>query len=43
MAPTIVEFAELGEFIDLPMETYSSGMRARLHFAIATAITPEIP
>jgi len=41
-APGIVEFAELDEFIDLPMATYSSGMRARLHFAIATAITPEI-
>ncbi len=38
----IVDFADLREFIDLPMTAYSSGMRARLHFAIATAVTPEI-
>jgi teichoic acid transport system ATP-binding protein len=38
----ITEFAGLEDFIDLPMRTYSSGMRARLHFSIATAVTPEI-
>ncbi|MEX1178968.1 MAG: ABC transporter ATP-binding protein [Nitriliruptor sp.] len=38
----IVEFAELEEFIDLPMSAYSSGMRARLLFAIATAVVPDI-
>lgn len=38
----IVAFAGLEEFIDLPMKAYSTGMRARLHFAIATAVTPEI-
>lgn len=38
----IVEFAGLEEFIDLPLRTYSSGMRSRLQFAIATAVTPEI-
>jgi teichoic acid transport system ATP-binding protein len=38
----IIEFAGLVDFIDLPMRTYSSGMKARLHFAIATAVTPEI-
>ncbi len=39
---SIVEFTELGEAINRPLSTYSSGMRARLHFAIATAITPRI-
>ncbi|MDR1431353.1 MAG: ATP-binding cassette domain-containing protein [Propionibacteriaceae bacterium] len=38
----IVDFAELEEFIDLPMRTYSSGMQARLKFAIATVQQHEI-
>ena len=38
----IVDFAGLREAIDRPMRTYSSGMRARLRFAIATAKVPEI-
>ncbi len=38
----IVEFAGLEEFIDLPLRAFSSGMRSRLQFAIATARTPEI-
>ena len=38
----IEAFAELGRFIDMPVETYSAGMRMRLSFAIATAFEPEI-
>jgi teichoic acid transport system ATP-binding protein len=38
----IVEFAGVEEFINLPLRAYSSGMRSRLQFAIATAVTPEI-
>jgi teichoic acid transport system ATP-binding protein len=38
----IVEFAGLEDFIDMPLRAYSSGMRSRLQFAIATATTPEI-
>ena len=40
--PTILEFAGIGDFIDRPLKTYSSGMSVRLAFALATCVEPEV-
>lgn len=40
--PDIVEFTELGDYLDMPVRTYSSGMILRLSFAVATSFRPEI-
>jgi ABC-type polysaccharide/polyol phosphate transport system ATPase subunit len=40
--PEVESFTELGDFLQLPVRTYSSGMTMRLMFAVATAQTPEI-
>jgi ABC-2 type transport system ATP-binding protein len=40
--PEIVDFTELGEYLDVPVRTYSNGMMLRLAFAVATVRNPEI-
>ncbi|MBM9602681.1 ABC transporter ATP-binding protein [Desulfopila inferna] len=40
--PDIESFAELEDFMDQPVRTYSAGMRSRLGFAVATAVSPDI-
>lgn len=42
LIPDIEEFSELGEFLSLPIRTYSTGMMLRLAFAVSTAVRPDI-
>jgi ABC-type polysaccharide/polyol phosphate transport system ATPase subunit len=41
-SPSIADFSELGDFLDMPVRTYSTGMFLRLAFAISTSIYPDI-
>jgi ABC-2 type transport system ATP-binding protein len=42
LAPEVEQFTELGEYLDLPVRTYSTGMLLRLAFAVTTTIRPDI-
>jgi len=42
LLPSIVEFSELGEYMEMPVRTYSAGMITRLGFSISTVLNPEI-
>jgi ABC-type polysaccharide/polyol phosphate transport system ATPase subunit len=42
LSPSIAEFSELGEYLNMPIRTYSAGMFMRLAFAITTSVYPEI-
>jgi ABC-type polysaccharide/polyol phosphate transport system ATPase subunit len=42
LMPDIVKFTELGDYLDIPVRAYSSGMMTRLTFAVATCFSPEI-
>ncbi len=42
LSPSIAEFSELGDYLDMPIRTYSAGMYMRLAFAVTTSICPDI-
>jgi ABC-type polysaccharide/polyol phosphate transport system ATPase subunit len=42
LLPEIIDFAEIGDFLEAPLRTYSTGMVARLGFAVATCVRPKI-
>ena len=42
LMPELIAFADIGDFVDRPVKTYSSGMALRLAFAVATAVSPRI-
>lgn len=42
LIPEVADFSELGQYLDLPVSTYSSGMMLRLAFAVSTAVVPDI-
>jgi ABC-type polysaccharide/polyol phosphate transport system ATPase subunit len=42
LTASVTDFTELGDFLNLPVHTYSAGMKMRLMFAVATSISPEI-